>query len=88
MGPRGFWIALEIVLLYLIARPPIGTVSYATIPPAALPSGLPPGARRDYASAAGVHGPARLRFRCGCFPARNRPERAYCASRYALLWGR
>ena len=26
MGPRGFWIALAILLFYLIARPHIGTV--------------------------------------------------------------
>ena len=26
MGPRGFWIALAIVLFYLIARPHVGTV--------------------------------------------------------------
>ena len=28
MGPRGFWIALAIVLFYLIARPHVGTVWY------------------------------------------------------------
>jgi hypothetical protein len=28
MGPRGFWIALAIVLFYLIARPHIGTLWY------------------------------------------------------------
>ena len=28
MGPRGFWIALVIVLFYLIARPHVGTVWY------------------------------------------------------------
>jgi hypothetical protein len=28
MGPRGFWIALAIVLFYLIARPHIGRVWY------------------------------------------------------------
>lgn len=27
-GPRGFWIALAIVLFYLIARPHVGTVWY------------------------------------------------------------
>jgi hypothetical protein len=26
MGPRGFWIALAIVLFYVIARPHVGTV--------------------------------------------------------------
>jgi hypothetical protein len=28
VGPRGFWVALAIVLFYLIARPHVGTVWY------------------------------------------------------------
>jgi hypothetical protein len=28
MGPRGFWVALAVVLFYLIARPHVGTVWY------------------------------------------------------------
>jgi len=28
MGPRGFWVALAIVLFYLVARPHVGTVWY------------------------------------------------------------
>jgi|ERR1700729_1947207 len=46
MGPRGLWIALAIVLFYLIARPRIGTVWYvnadgAQPPPAAVASPIP-----------------------------------------------
>ena len=33
MGPRGFWTALAIVLLYLIARPHVGKVWYITRTP-------------------------------------------------------
>jgi hypothetical protein len=37
MGPRGFWIALAIVLFYLIARPHIATVWYVTANPTPTP---------------------------------------------------
>jgi hypothetical protein len=48
MGPRGFWIALAIVLFYLIARPHISTVWYIKedrplpTPSVSLPPGLTP----------------------------------------------
>jgi hypothetical protein len=31
MGSRGFWVALAIVLFYLIARPRIGTIWYVNV---------------------------------------------------------
>lgn len=86
MGPRGFWIALAIVLFYLIARPRIGTVWYvATPPPAPLPSGAkplpgfvpytpPPRAFTDERDCDFAVGPFRQ-------------DGGYCDSRYALLWG-
>jgi hypothetical protein len=47
MGPRGFWIALAIVLFYLIARPHLGTAWYVTVGPRPTTSGgcsaTPPG---------------------------------------------
>jgi hypothetical protein len=83
MGPRGFWIALAIVLAYLIARPHVGTVWYIALDPnhgltwsqiKALPD-------------------TRFTDKRDCFGAELRFQSAtgatgtYCASKNALLWG-
>jgi hypothetical protein len=41
MGPRGFWIALAIVLFHLIARPHVGTVWYVSADSALSPTARP-----------------------------------------------
>lgn len=99
MGPRGFWIALAIVLFYLIARPHIGTVWYV---------------KEDGVEVGPEHGgivsripdvpgviPPTTRFldKQSCFVDAEEPfiarfrsitgdyDRVHCASENALLWG-
>lgn len=98
MGPRGFWIALAVVLLYLIARPHIGTVwhmeqdpsPYGTLPPGLTPVTPPPGFGSPVPA---VLPTASFTDKRDCFNAAMRFESAtswsgvYCAGANALLWG-
>jgi hypothetical protein len=74
MGPRGFWIALAIVLCYLIARPHVGIVwrihSYRPSPPSA----SYPNIRECWDDR-------------GRYDRANGLTGTYCASEYTLLWG-
>lgn len=92
MGPRGYWIVLAIVLFYLIARPHVGTVWYVIFPPSPpLPSGAkplpgfvpdtppPPQGFADQQTCFAAE--SAFRQRGGVY------QDAYCAPRYALLWG-
>lgn len=94
MGPRGFWIALAIVLLYLIARPRIGTVWYVTIPPdQPVPSGAtlikspPAGFVPDTPLPKAFAAQRDCWFAVGDFRRESGRTDAYCDSRYSLLWG-
>lgn len=87
MGPRGFWIALAIVLFYLIARPHIGTVWYVVVPPSPPPpSDLPSGAEPFVAD---TPRPQRFLEKRDCYYALTgfAATGAYCVSGNALLWG-
>lgn len=84
MGPRGFWIALAIILFYLIARPHVGTVWRVTVPtPGPLPSGLPPGAVAE------TPPPRAFLHQDDCLFAvtRFRALGGECVPENALLWG-
>ncbi|MFY9738967.1 MAG: hypothetical protein WAK11_07910 [Candidatus Cybelea sp.] len=85
MGPRGFWIALAIVLFYLIALPRIGTVWYVTIPepPPRLATSSPP------AGFVPNMPPTRaFREKGDCLAAAERfSQDADCVPRNTLLWG-
>jgi|GEM_PF-6317096 hypothetical protein len=99
MGPRGFWIALAIVLFYLIARPHIGTVWYVK------EDGVEAGP--EHAGLVGripnvpgvIPPPTRFLDKRSCVSDAEEPftaqfhsitadyAKAYCASENALLWG-
>ncbi len=86
MGPRGFWIALAIVLFYLIARPHVGTVWRVTLPPppsGATPDTPPAGFVPDTPS------PHAFVERIDCEAAANefRSSGGQCVPENALLWG-
>jgi hypothetical protein len=85
MGPRaGFWVALAIVLFYLIARPHVGTVWHVAMerPPGPAPNGF----------VEDTPAPERFPDRRDCSEALSRFDNAsatsaYCAPENALLWG-
>ena len=101
MGPRGFWIALAILLFYLIARPHVGTVWYVALdslptPAATLPAGLTPISPPAGFIPDSDRTPPSARFtdKRDCFNAEMRFRSAYpgatgtyCDSETALLWG-
>jgi hypothetical protein len=98
MGPRGFWIALAIVLFYLIARPHIGTVWHVVLPaPQSLPSDIPSGAvplTPPPGFVAVTPPPQAFTVQLNCIAAADDLRRtggvnagAYCAQGYGLLWG-
>lgn len=103
MGPRGYWIALATVLLYLIARPHLGTVWYvdardahiitdpfaSIVAPGSTPTPIPTAVPTPSVTPR----PERFTDRANCQAALTRYESlaiatgAYCASKTALLWG-
>jgi hypothetical protein len=98
MGPRGFWIALSIVLFYLIARPRIGTVWYVNSDGAVNPLLAPsPTNWFDASPPAPTVRPdapkGTFADRRDCLNAAGQYEReaglvgVYCASKNAFVWG-
>lgn len=90
MGPRGFWIALAIVLFYLIARPHVGTVWYVTAP--SPPSWLatnspPPGFIPDTPPARAFTEKSDCRAAAYAFYQKSGISGLDCVPRNALLWG-
>ncbi len=102
MGPRGFWIALGIVLFYLIARPHVGTVWHLTQEQPSPTETLPPGLTPITPTPPPGFGPG-VRFgptpttsfidQRDCyreairFEGRTGTSGVYCAPSNALLWG-
>jgi hypothetical protein len=89
MGPKGFWIALAIVMFYLITRPHVGTVWYIAVPP---PQPLPSGAVPIASSQGFVpDAPPTTAFteKKDCWFALTpfRGLGAECVPKNALLWG-
>jgi len=92
MGPKGFWIALAIVLLYLIARPRLSTVWYVNADGARLTK---EGSWNALGATSPSPSPPATAFpnRQDCYNAEGGYEYAVgvtgleCRSQYALLWG-
>ncbi len=86
MATRGYWIALAIVLFYLIARPHVGTVWYVAVPTLALGT-LPTGATPI------TPPPTSFADKADCQIARFQFQQAIgkadavCVPKSALLWG-
>jgi len=76
MGPRGFWIAVAIVLFYLIAKPHIGKAWHLISDAVAV--GVPAKRFSDY----GECSAAAMRLND-----KTNTTGAYCDSETALLWG-
>jgi hypothetical protein len=98
VGPRGFWIALVIVLFYLIARPHVGTVWYMQedyVEPGAghagvasripeVPGVIPPTTRFPDQKTCFI---AVESFTARFSSITGDYDKVNCASEYALLWG-